>query len=37
MAGAVEKWADKMNLTVFEPLKLEQPWKLDTYLKIGGG
>ncbi|MEO8020187.1 MAG: NADH-quinone oxidoreductase subunit F, partial [Pseudomonadota bacterium] len=25
-----------MNLTVFEPLKLEQPWKLDTYLKIGG-
>src|SRR6187399_3007076 len=36
MAGAVEKWADRMNLTVFEPLKLEQPWKLDTYLKIGG-
>ena len=21
MAGAADKWADKMNLTVFEPLK----------------
>src|SRR6187455_1089356 len=36
MAGAVEKWADKMNLTVFEPLKLQESWKLENYLKIGG-
>src|SRR6187551_3047806 len=36
MAGAVEKWADKMNLTVFEPLKLKESWKLENYLKIGG-
>jgi NADH-quinone oxidoreductase subunit F len=36
MAGALEKWADKMNLTVFEPLKLKEPWKLENYLKIGG-
>ena len=34
--NALEKWADKMNLTVFEPLKLKEPWKLETYLKIGG-
>ena len=24
MAGALEKWADKMNLTVFEPLKFKE-------------
>ena len=36
MNAAEKKWADRMNLTVFEPLKLEQPWKLETYLKIGG-
>ena len=36
MPSAQEKWADKMNLTVFEPLKFPEPWKLDTYLKIGG-
>ena len=36
MAGALEKWADKMNLTVFEPLKLKESWKLENYLKIGG-
>src|SRR6187401_636397 len=36
MAGALEKWADKMNLTVFEPLKLQESWKLENYLKIGG-
>jgi NADH-quinone oxidoreductase subunit F len=29
-------WDDKMNLVVFEPLKYEQPWTLDTYRKIGG-
>ncbi len=36
MAGAYERWADKMNLTVFEPLKLAEPWKLSTYAQIGG-
>src|SRR5262245_23126008 len=36
MAGALEKWQDKMNLTVFEPLKLKESWKLENYLKIGG-
>ena len=30
------KWDDKMNLTCFEPLKLAEPWKLETYRKIGG-
>src|SRR5207237_4014738 len=29
-------YADQMNLTVFEPLKLERPWTLETYRKIGG-
>ncbi len=36
MAGAADKWADKMNLTVFEPLKFKESWKLENYLKIGG-
>ncbi|HEY6516933.1 MAG TPA: NADH-quinone oxidoreductase subunit NuoF [Steroidobacteraceae bacterium] len=27
---------DKMNLVVFEPLKLERSWELATYRKIGG-
>ena len=27
---------DKMNLVVFEPLKLERPWTLATYRTIGG-
>ena len=27
---------DKMNLAVFEPLKLERSWELPTYRKIGG-
>jgi len=27
---------DKMNLLVFEPLKLERSWTLETYRKIGG-
>jgi NADH-quinone oxidoreductase subunit F len=26
----------KMNLVVFEPLKHEEPWKIDTYRKIDG-
>jgi NADH-quinone oxidoreductase subunit F len=29
-------FADKMNLVVFEPLKLDEPWKIDSYRKIGG-
>ncbi len=28
--------ADKMNLVLFEPLKLERPWTLKTYRSIGG-
>ncbi len=27
---------DKLNLAVFEALKLERPWTLDTYRRIGG-
>jgi hypothetical protein len=30
------KYADKMNLLVFEPLKLERSWTLATYRSIGG-
>src|SRR5580698_1315545 len=30
------KWDDKMNLTCFEPLKLERSWTLETYQRIGG-
>ncbi|HEU4626483.1 MAG TPA: NADH-quinone oxidoreductase subunit NuoF [Steroidobacteraceae bacterium] len=33
---AASDYADKMNLVVFEPLKLERPWELNTYRKIGG-
>jgi NADH-quinone oxidoreductase subunit F len=33
---AVSDYADKMNLVVFEPLKLERPWELNTYRTIGG-
>src|SRR5690349_19718171 len=33
---AASDWTDKMNLTVFEPLKLERPWELATYRQIGG-
>ena len=29
-------WRDKMNLVVFEALKLDEPWKLDNYRKIDG-
>src|SRR6202008_5037960 len=36
MSDLEAKYADKMNLTVFEPLKLERPWTLDSYRKIGG-
>jgi len=27
---------DKLNMVVFEPLKLDQPWTLQTYRSIGG-
>jgi NADH-quinone oxidoreductase subunit F len=29
-------YTDKMNLVVFEVLKHQEPWKIDTYRKIGG-
>jgi NADH:ubiquinone oxidoreductase subunit F (NADH-binding) len=31
-----QKYAERMNLTAFEPLKLERPWTLATYRSIGG-
>ncbi|HEV7714201.1 MAG TPA: NADH-quinone oxidoreductase subunit NuoF, partial [Steroidobacteraceae bacterium] len=33
---AASDYKDRMNLVVFEPLKFERPWELDTYRKIGG-
>src|SRR6185312_1011892 len=33
---ALSDYTDKMNLVVFEPLKLERSWEIDTYRKIGG-
>jgi NADH-quinone oxidoreductase subunit F len=36
MSDILEKYRDKMNLTVFEPLALERPWTLETYRRIGG-
>src|SRR5215813_10180754 len=33
---ALSDYTDKMNLVVFEPLKLERSWELDTYRTIGG-
>jgi len=30
------RYEEKMNLTVFEPLRLERPWTLATYRQIGG-
>jgi NADH-quinone oxidoreductase subunit F len=32
----VSDWKDRMNLVCFEPLGLERPWELETYLTIGG-
>jgi NADH-quinone oxidoreductase subunit F len=29
-------YADKMNLVLFEPMKLDKPWTLETYRSIGG-
>jgi len=29
-------WASRQNLVCFEPLALPEPWKLATYLRIGG-
>jgi NADH-quinone oxidoreductase subunit F len=34
--SAYDRYRERMNLTVFEPLKLERSWTLDTYRKIGG-
>lgn len=34
--SALDRYRERMNLTVFEPLKLERSWTLDTYRKIGG-
>jgi NADH-quinone oxidoreductase subunit F len=34
--SALEKYRDKMNLVVFEPLGLERSWELATYRQIGG-
>jgi len=36
VSAALDTYADKMNLTVFEPLKLERSWTLPTYRTIGG-
>jgi NADH-quinone oxidoreductase subunit F len=36
MTSAAERWAGKMNLALFEPLKYEQPWALETYSRVGG-
>jgi len=36
VSAALDTWRDRMNLVVFEPLALEQPWKLATYQSIGG-
>ncbi len=36
MNAAYDTWRDRMNLVVFEPLALEQPWKISTYQSIGG-
>jgi NADH-quinone oxidoreductase subunit F len=29
-------YADKMNLVLFEPMKLDKPWTMETYRSIGG-
>ncbi len=36
MSTALDTWRDRMNLVVFEPLALEQPWTLPNYRSIGG-
>ncbi len=36
MSDLESQYADRMNLTAFEPLKLERPWTIDTYRSIGG-
>jgi NADH:ubiquinone oxidoreductase subunit F (NADH-binding) len=32
----MSEWASKQNLLLFEVLKFEQPWTLESYRKIGG-
>ena len=36
MSDLESQYADRMNLGVFEPLRLERPWTLATYRSIGG-
>ena len=36
MSDLESQYAARMNLTVFEPLKLERSWTLATYRSIGG-
>jgi len=36
MNATYDIWRDRMNLVVFEPLALAQPWKISTYQSIGG-
>ena len=36
MSELEDKYAERMNLTVFEPLKLERSWTLEVYRSIGG-
>lgn len=36
MTSAAERYRDKMNLVVFEPLKLERSWEIGQYRQIGG-
>ena len=32
----MNEWADKQNLLLFEVLKYDQPWTLESYRKVGG-
>ena len=36
MSDLESQYAERMNLTVFEPVKLERSWTLATYRSIGG-
>ena len=36
MSAMRDQYADKINLVLFEPLQLDEPWKLETYRQIGG-
>ena len=32
----MNEWASKQNLLLFEVLKYDQPWTLESYRKVGG-